>query len=103
LRILHLIEEISAGGPARCLLGYVRLSRELDSDVEHRVVSLSAGGYPPVLYQYAAERIPLERAPEPARLAEAVTWADVVLVHYWTTPRMLACLEQGWPDCRILL
>ncbi len=102
MKLLHILPEIGAGGPARSLLALVRSTAATHPEVVHRVVALKRGGYPPLLFALSRAGAELSRGVGRDELHRLVAASDVVLIHFWNTPeiwRMLAEL----PPARIAI
>lgn len=86
LRVLHVIAHLRAGGAAGSMTA---TARAMPGD--HRVLALEPPVSPLIRLELARARIPIvPAADEAAALAEA----DVLLLHVWNTPGMLAFLER---------
>ena len=95
MKLLHVIDQMGAGGPARSLLAFARHARCLRPDLEHRVLSLRQEGYPPLIFAAKQMGMTVVRAPQPAQVAELVDGSDVVLLHFWNTPHFWEFLKTG--------
>lgn len=88
MHLLHVIDNLGAGGPARSLLSFVKHAGQAGKDVRHTVLSLGRTVHMPLVF--AAKRLGIEvvRAPDEATLVRLVGQGDVVLLHFWNTPQV---------------
>ncbi len=88
MQLLHVIDNLGAGGPARSLLSFVKHAGQAGEEVRHTVLSLGRTVHMPLVF--AAKRLGIEvlRAPDEATLVRLVEQCDVVLLHFWNTPQV---------------
>jgi glycosyltransferase involved in cell wall biosynthesis len=103
MNLLHLIPALGPGGPARALLTLVKEFRRSQPDVRHTVASLSAGDYLPLAFALRREGAEIQRAADIGQLSGLVERADVVLVHFYNTPRLWRVLAGPLPPARFVL
>jgi glycosyltransferase involved in cell wall biosynthesis len=88
MKLLHVIDTMGAGGPSRSLLTFVQHAKRLQPDIAHRILSLGREGYPPAIFAARRMEVEVMRAPQPAEIARLIGGSDVVLLHFWNTPRV---------------
>lgn len=99
MRVVHVIERLTLGGPLFTLAGAVRAAR---GGASHALVSLLRADARAVAHADAAG-IEVHSAPAaPAREA-LLAVADIVQVHFWNNPAIHAFLASGLPPARLLL
>jgi glycosyltransferase involved in cell wall biosynthesis len=101
ISVLHVIQQLSRGGAARSLVATSKAAA-LAGVSSHTIVSLcpaEAGAR-----RLAAEAgLPLFDAPSSDVLATLVSQSDIVQVHYWNTPELMAFCRACTQPARILL
>src|SRR5262245_19996539 len=103
MNLLHLIPALGPGGPPRALLALVREFRRTRPDIRHAVASLSTGDYLPLAFALRREGADIQRAADIEQVSGHVERADVVLVHFWNTPRLWRVLTGALPPARFVL
>ncbi|MCW5774739.1 MAG: hypothetical protein KIT16_24045, partial [Rhodospirillaceae bacterium] len=103
MRILHVLPQIDAGGPARSLHTLLRHSAALGHGDEHRILALARRANPRLMADIAKMGpVPL-LAPSAATADEQIGWADIVLFHYWNAPASVEFLCRPLPPMRLVL
>lgn len=102
MRVLHIIDQIGAGGPARSLLGLVKHGRTSHPQARHNVVSLADDAYPPLVFAARKLGCQVLRVPSQSDLLKEIEASEVVLLHLWNTPRMWRFLAQA-PKARYVI
>jgi glycosyltransferase involved in cell wall biosynthesis len=103
MRILHIIDRLTAGGPTRSLIALAKQQRRLGTPYEHRVVTLRQAAYPLALVLARQAGLDVLREPPHDELREEITAADIVQVHFWNNPDFYDFLYREWPASRLLL
>jgi glycosyltransferase involved in cell wall biosynthesis len=103
MRILHVIERLSAAGPTRALISLVKSQQRLGLPHQHRVVTLQHDCYPLTLIMAKQAGLSVRRHPDPESLREEVTAADVVQLHFWNSPEIYRFIASELPPLRLLL
>lgn len=97
-RVVHVIERLSLGGAGRCLLGLAKYCPRLDG-LRHACLSILP---PEPAAVTQAEQIGLELIPWDADGRDhALAEAEVVHIHFWNSPRLMAALSRPWPAARV--
>lgn len=86
MQLLHVIDNLGAGGPARSMLSFVKHAEPHGQDVRHTVVSLGPTFYMPLMFAAKQLGVELLRSPDRAVLVRLAKNSDVVLLHFWNTP-----------------
>ena len=102
MRVLHVIDSIGAGGPARSLAASIEHGRAPGSSLHHAIIALRKPAYPPLLFALRRLGAELQWAPGDAATACAIEASDVVLVHFWNTPEIWRFLSTEWPPWRLV-
>ncbi len=102
MKLLHILPEIGAGGPARSLLALIRSAAAAYPEVVHHVAALRRGGYPPLLFALSRAGADLARGVDAEALRRLVAASDVVLLHFWNTPEMWRMLAE-LPPARVAI
>lgn len=102
MTILHIIDRITAGGPARSLLSFVEHSAHLEPAFSHRIVALDRQAYPPLLFSAKRLGVAIARDPGHRETLEAMASADLVLFHFWSTPGTWLLLSENLPPARLV-
>jgi glycosyltransferase involved in cell wall biosynthesis len=104
IRILHLLPRLVGGGPERSVLALAKETAAQGIDHRHTLVALDAPVTPRMVL--AARRVgaAVVVRPDPAELRALATEADVVQVHYWNHPDLLATLRTvELPPARVVV
>ena len=97
--ILHLIENMDAGGATRAALTTARASARLGS-YTHRIAGL--GGVSDEARALAREAgIEVVELPDTAALHAAIAAADIVQIECWNAPAVLQFVRSNFPACRL--
>jgi glycosyltransferase involved in cell wall biosynthesis len=99
LRVVHVIERLSLGGPMYALAGAVRMASGAS---KHALVSLLPPDARAVAYARAAG-IEVHPAPSADVLETLLADADIVQVHFWNNPAIHAFLASALPPLRLLV
>lgn len=100
LLILHVIEQLTLGGPLNAIVGVVKYATP--GSAQHRIVSLLPA-------QRRAREIALENgiailsAPETETFTGLLASADIVQLHFWNSPEIHQFLAAPWPAMRVLV
>src|SRR5262249_20606711 len=86
MKLLHVIDHMGAGGPARSMLAVIRHANAVNPAIEHSVLSLRQDGYPPVIFAARQLGASVMRAPAPDATRTLLGSCDVALLHFWNTP-----------------
>ncbi len=103
MRILHVIERLSAAGPTRSLISLVKSQRHLGLPYQHRALTLQGEAYPLALILAKQAGLTVRRHLDPESLREEVAAADVVQVHFWNSPEIYRFLASELPPLRLLV
>ncbi|MBZ9796271.1 glycosyltransferase family 4 protein [Mesorhizobium sp. ES1-4] len=104
MNLLHVIPNLGPGGPTRCLVTFVKLSRISHPDIRHVVVTLqSADHYMPLVLELKRQGVEILRGSGRETTIARIDNADVVLLHFWSTPRFWRLLAGDLPAARYLL
>ena len=103
MNLLHLMPALGPGGPTRALLALIKEFRRSRPDVRHTVVSVAAGDHLPLAFALRREGAEIERAAGVEQVSGHVERADVVLVHFWNTPRLWRVLAGPLPPARFVI
>jgi hypothetical protein len=87
MNLLHLIPALGPGGPTWSLLTFVKQTKSSHPYVRHTVACLKAGEYVPLVFDLRRQGAEILPAADAKALFEQVERADVVLIHFWNTPR----------------
>jgi hypothetical protein len=101
--ILHVLDRLSAAGPTRSLITLAELQRAAGLPWRHRLLTLQAEFYAPVLLMARKAGLDVRRAPSTEELAEEIDGADLVQLHYWNNPAFLNLLQRLLPAHRRIL
>ena len=103
MKLLHLIDNAGAGGPFRSLLTFIRHAKASDNDIEHAIVALGKDAYPPMVFEARRLGVAVVRNPDRDELNRQVEAADVVLIHFWNTPRLWQFITQRPSAARFVI
>ncbi len=103
MKLLHLIDHVGAGGPFRSLLTFIRQEKLTGGDIEQSIVSMQADAYLPLVFEARRLGVAVTRGPSSDELNRLVEMADVVLLHFWNTPRLWQFLTRGPPVARYVI
>jgi len=95
MKLLHVIDNMGAGGPARSLLAFVKRAQAIDPAIAHNILSLRRDGYPPAIFFARRLGIAVVRSPQQAQMQRLVESSDVVLLHFWNTPHFWEFFAAG--------
>jgi hypothetical protein len=101
LRVLHVIPQLSPGGGGRAALTAAGAAGE-HTPLSQRIASLRPA-HPGMSAAAEAAGIAVLDAPSAAELWEPLRTADVVHLHYWSSPELWELLEGELPPVRLLL
>ncbi|MCW5983231.1 MAG: glycosyltransferase [Bryobacteraceae bacterium] len=102
-KILHILDRLSGGGPARSLIALAEVQGRLGMPHRHRAVTLLPDAYPYALILAKRAGIHVLRGPDPSALRKEIAGADIVQVHFWNNPYFYEFLRSAWPAMRLLL
>jgi len=88
MNLVHVIPKLSPGGPTRSLTVFVEWSTRKIPKFSHRILALEPGGYPFLAFRLRRCGAVIHHNPDDAALEEILTGSDVVLMHFWNTPRI---------------
>jgi glycosyltransferase involved in cell wall biosynthesis len=103
MRILHIIDRLSAGGPTRTLLAQAKLHRQTGVSDQRRVLVLQQPAYPIARALAAQAGVELVFEPDSETTRAAVADADIVIVHFWNNPLIYEFLRTPLPPCRLIV
>ena len=103
IKILHIIDALSASGPTRSLLTAAKTAARKGLNQQHTVISLNDKAYPPALFQAKRNGIEIIRKPAKKLLFEKIECADIVQLHFWNRPDIYEFLHMEKPKMRLLL
>jgi glycosyltransferase involved in cell wall biosynthesis len=103
MKLLHIIDHIGAGGPFRSLLSLVREQQAAGANIDQSAASLATNAYAPLLFEARQLGVDVARGFGGEELRRRVEAADVVLLHFWNTPRMWQFLSRRAPAARYVL
>ena len=103
VKLLHLVPAFGPGGPTRSLLMLIRLARLSHPSIRHTAIALQPGEYLPLTFELRRQGATVLRAPAIDAVAAEIRQADVVLLHFWSTPRLWRLLVSDLPDARYML
>ena len=103
MKLLHLIDHVGAGGPFRSLLILIRQEKLTRGDIEHNIVSMQADAYAPLVFEARRLGVAVTRGPSSDELNRHVEMGDVVLLHFWNTPRLWQFLTRRPPVARYVI
>ena len=103
MKLLHLLPALGPGGPMRSLVMLARLSGLSHPAIRHTVISLQPGHYMPLLFELRRQGATVLLAPALDTIKAQIGEADVVLLHFWSTPRLWRLLVSGLPAARYML
>lgn len=101
MKIVHIIERFSSAGPERALIAAAKYAAQLGLGQEHLVCTLEKAGSPVAVVMARQAGVQVLLGPEPARRAELLAQADIVLVHFWNNPALWAFLRSPLPPMRL--
>jgi glycosyltransferase involved in cell wall biosynthesis len=102
VRVLHVIQQLSRGGAARALIAAAACQQRSGSST-HEVLSLLADIEPGARRLAADADVPVVSGADAASARALVAAADIVHVHYWNTPELVAFLQRLMSPARIVL
>lgn len=97
---MHILPAFGAGGPVRSLLAFVKGTRATQPELRHTVATLQAGDYMPLLFELKRHGATVLRAPTRDAILAGIAKADVVMLHFWNTPRVWRFLTDDLPSAR---
>jgi glycosyltransferase involved in cell wall biosynthesis len=103
LKLLHLVPAFGPGGPTRSLLTLTSLAGLSHPSIRHTAVSLQPGEYRPLTLELRRQGATVLRAPAIDAIKAEIGEADVVLLHFWSTPRLWRLLVSDLPAARYML
>jgi glycosyltransferase involved in cell wall biosynthesis len=103
LKLLHLVPAFGPGGPTRSLLILTRLAKLSHPSIRHTAISLQPGEYMPLTFELRRQGATVLQAPAIDVIKAQIGEADVVLLHFWSTPRLWRLLVSDLPDARYML
>jgi glycosyltransferase involved in cell wall biosynthesis len=101
VRILHLIDRIGPGGPIRSLLAAIACGPP--PGTRHRLLALAGPPYMPLAFKARRAGLDVTLQADLATARGALAAADVVLVHWWSTPALWTLLAGPLPPVPIAL
>jgi glycosyltransferase involved in cell wall biosynthesis len=101
MKIVHIIERFSSAGPERAIIAAAKYAAQLGLRQEHLVCTLEKSGSPVAVIMARQAGVQVLLGPEPARRAEVLAQADLVLVHYWNNPALQEFLRSPLPPLRL--
>ena len=87
----------------RSLLALVKLTRSDHGQVRHTVMALQPGEYLPLTLDLRRQGVRVVRAADPEAVGSRIAAADLVMLHFWNTPRLWRLLTSGLPPARWLV
>ena len=96
MKLLHLLDNVGAGGPFRSLLEVVKHSAE----IQHSAIALATKAYPPLLFEGRKLGLNVTRGADAAEIERQIQKADLVLIHFWNAPRLWNFLTNDPPTAR---
>ena len=96
MKLLHLLDSVGAGGPFRSLLEVVKHSAKL----QHSAIALATEGYPPLLFEGRKLGLNVTRGADAGEIERQIQEADLVLIHFWNSPRLWNFITNDPPKAR---
>jgi glycosyltransferase involved in cell wall biosynthesis len=102
VRVLHVVQQLSRGGAARAFIAAAACQRRQGSST-HQILSLVSDVEPRARRLAADAGLPLVAGGDEANARALAEAADVVHVHYWNTPELVAFLQRLTAPTRLVL
>lgn len=102
IKILHIIDALSAAGPTRSLISLAKYAAEQNLPQEHRVIALRSDSYPLSMFQAKREGITVLKNPDDEMIRGEIEQADIVEIHYWNNPVIAEFVRRDLPPMRLL-
>lgn len=103
LKVLHILERLTSGGPTRSMIAGVKYSSQLGIAQQHRVITLQPTVYPMSLILAKQAGMTVLRQPDRNTILCEIENADIVHVHFWNNPEIYKLLRSELPAMRLLL
>ena len=101
LHIVHVIEQLTLGGPLNAIAGAAK-HVSAPARARHRIVSLLRSQRR--AREVAAENgIPVLSSPDAGTLNALLAGADLVQLHFWNSPEIHEFMASSLPDMRVLI
>lgn len=100
--VLHVLPRLTGGGPTRSLVALVKQLARRGSPTRHRALVLGGPAAPMARIEAARAGLPVTLTPDAARCRQELASADIVHLHYWNSPEILALLHGELPPMRLL-
>lgn len=103
VRVLHIVDRLSGGGPTRSMIAAVKYLSRLGITHQHRVITLKATAYPIAMFLAKQAGIEVLRRPQKKEILSEIEVADIVHVHFWNSPEIYELFRTPLPAMRLLL
>jgi glycosyltransferase involved in cell wall biosynthesis len=103
MRILHVIDRLTAGGPTRSLIDLAKVQAQSGLSYVHKVIVLQRNAYPMALILAKRAGVDVVRQPDAELLQREIAAADIVQVSFWNNPDFYTFLRSQWPEMRLLV
>jgi glycosyltransferase involved in cell wall biosynthesis len=103
MRILHIIARWIGGGPERHILEVAKHHKQLDPDIQHRVLVLDRPISAPLFMMARRHGVVVIAAASDSEVDNEIASADVVEITYWNHPLLLELLRRALPPARFLI
>jgi glycosyltransferase involved in cell wall biosynthesis len=101
-RVLHVVQQLSRGGAARAFVAAAACQQRAGT-FTHHILSLLADIEPGARRLAADAELPVTAGAGDANVDALIAAADIVHVHYWNTPELVAFLQRLTSPARIVL
>lgn len=99
--VLHIIPRLTPGGPGRSLVEFIKRVRGRSGRTD-RVIALAPSDRT-VAQQLRALGAEVATNADREIVDDAIGASDLVILHFWNSPEMIALMSRPWPAARVLL